>query len=441
VTTNNQLSTFITVLKGGLNVLYLQGALRPEETFLGRSLDGSPDIQFDLVRIDAQKPETRPQDLADRFEPGKYDVYMIGDLDAKAFETGELERLRQAIDRGAGLIMLGGFHSFGPGGYTETALADVLPIRMEKTERQQFNDQIRSDVHLKGPLTMVPSPRAAGLTYVTRLSNEDNQAAWQQLPPLDGANKFDANQLKPAAHVLAETPQGVPLLVAQESGAGRVLAFAGDSTWRWWMHGKADSHKRFWRQVVLWLAHKDETSEGNVWIKLAQRRYAPGGRVEFTAGARSPEGDVVLDADFQAEVVLPDGKRQPLPLSRSGEEMAGSFVETRQAGDYTVVVTANRGSEALGTAQSRFLVYEQDLELDNSAADHTSLSFLASQTGGEMLAPEQLPALLERLKKVPQQLAITRETKAALWDRWPLFVAFAVLLSVEWFLRKKWGLV
>ena len=34
VTTNNQLSTFVNVLKGGLNVLYLEGALRPEDEIL-----------------------------------------------------------------------------------------------------------------------------------------------------------------------------------------------------------------------------------------------------------------------------------------------------------------------------------------------------------------------------------------------------------------------
>ena len=29
--------------------------------------------------------------------------------------------------------MLGGFHSFGPGGYAETPLANVLPVEMERT--------------------------------------------------------------------------------------------------------------------------------------------------------------------------------------------------------------------------------------------------------------------------------------------------------------------
>ena len=36
VTTNNDLSTFVNVLKGGLNVLYIEGALRVEQKFIRR---------------------------------------------------------------------------------------------------------------------------------------------------------------------------------------------------------------------------------------------------------------------------------------------------------------------------------------------------------------------------------------------------------------------
>ena len=84
-------------------------------------------------------------------------------------------------------------------------------------------------------------------------------AAWVALPPLDGANLIDRRELKPNAEVLAEADdvQQHPLLVAGQSGDGRVLAFAGDSTWHWQMQGFGDAHRRFWRQCVLWLAKKD----------------------------------------------------------------------------------------------------------------------------------------------------------------------------------------
>jgi uncharacterized membrane protein len=438
VTTNNELSTFVTVLDGGLNVLYLQGKPRAEQRFLKSSLDSSPDINVDFKGIDPQKPQTRPPDFAKLLEPGKYDVYLLGDIDSSAFTADELAAMKLAVDRGAGLMMLGGLYSFGPGGYAETPLADILPIEMNRLERQRFEDATRADVHIAGPLKMRPPRRAGSPDYIMHLA-DDNQALWDKLTLDEGANRL--GKLKPAAHLLAETESGQPLLVAQEAGNGRVLAFAGDSTWRWVMHGHAAAHKRFWRQVILWLARKDETSAGAVWVRIDQRRHHPSSRVEFAVGARTAQHEPIVDAEFRAEVLLPDGGRRPMVVVRQGQESAGSFFETEQAGDYTITVTATRDSVPLGTAKARFLVYEQDLELDNAVAERGLLDMLASTTGGESLAPEQLPELLEKLKQVPQDLQIEVQTKKTLWDTWPLFLLLALLLSVEWFLRKRWGLV
>ncbi len=259
VTTNNSMSTFVTVLKGGINVLYLEGALRVDQKFLRRSLDASPDIKVDYVRLDPRDPAQRPVDLAERFNRGKYDVYILGDVDASSFTSDELQRLADVVKQGAGLAMLGGFHSFGPGGYANTPLAAVLPVAMDPRKRQRVGDPIRSDVQLRGPLAMRPAKPLGERHYLMALGTAtDRGAVWNKLPPLEGANRLGAP--KPAAQVLAETPDGQPLLVVQEAG-GRVMAFAGDSTWHWWMEGFEPQHKRFWRQVILWLAPRTKPAK------------------------------------------------------------------------------------------------------------------------------------------------------------------------------------
>ena len=440
VRTNNRLSTFVNVLKGGLNVLYLEGAWRPETKFLRWALDASPDISLDYVRIDARSPEDRPADFAERFKPGKYDVYMLGDLDSSVFQASELEDLAQTVDGGAGLIMLGGFHSFGPGGYAATPLAAVLPVRMAANERQRLDDPVRTDVHLFTPLRMLPTPEIGLRHFALTLAGtpRENASVWAQLPPLDGANKLER---KPAARVLAATPEGQPLLLEQLYGNGRVMAFAGDSTSRWWMRGHEAAHKRFWRQVILWLARKDESLEGRVWVTLPQRRFSAGQQVQFSAGAESPTGEPVATAAYEAKVVLPDDTERRVQLVRSDQGMTGSFRETRAPGDYTVRVTATQDGQALGTAKARFLVFEQNLELDNAVADATVLESLATMTGGQSLAAEELPKLLAHLTERTEDLKVRSETKKTLWDTWTLLLLVVGLLGTEWFLRKRWGLV
>lgn len=389
--------------------------------------------------MEATDPQAR-SDLKDRFRRGKYDVYVIGDVDAGQFTKEELKLLADAVKNGAGLIMLGGFHTFGPGGYHDTPLADLLPVRMDALERQRFGEAIRTDVHWPGPLKMRPAAPLGTRHFAMSLDRGPaNQPAWEKLPPLEGANKF--GELKPNAQILAETSDKKPLLVAAEAG-GRVMAFAGDSTWHWWLSGNERAHKRFWRQIILWLSRKDDASEGSVWIELAQRRFAPNARVEFRVGARNAQQEPEIAASFQAEVIAPNGKRLPARISQSAEQITGLFSETRLPGDYTIEVTANKNGVSLGTARARFLVYEQDLELDNAAADPMLLASLAKMTPeGHAYAPEELSVLLEKIKQQPPELEVETQVKDTPWDTWPFFLLFVSVLSLEWFLRKRWGLV
>ncbi len=107
-----------------------------------------------------------------RLEPGKYDVILLGDIDSSAFSAEELAAMKLAVNRGAGLMMIGGLYNFGPGGYAETPLADVLPIEMNRLERQRFEDATRADVHLPGPLKMRPPRRSGPPDYIMHLADE-----------------------------------------------------------------------------------------------------------------------------------------------------------------------------------------------------------------------------------------------------------------------------
>jgi hypothetical protein len=344
--------------------------------------------------------------------------------------------------------MLGGIHSFGPGGYADTPLARVLPVRMEPSERQQLDAPVRRDVHLPGPVQMQPTSIGL-LRYVLSLAptREETLTTWKRLPPLDGANLFSAAGLAPGAEVWIDDGKNHPLLVAHQYGDGRVLAFAGDSTWRWVLNGFGGAHSRFWLQVVLWLARKDQPTEGAVHIKLANRRFAPGERVEFTLQTESPTREKLTDVDSEARVQLPkkpdsaEPQYEPVRTVSQGEQAVGSFRNTSAAGDYAIEVKAARQGQPLGSARARFLVYEQDIELDNAAADVALLQHLAALTGGEMIAPEQLTELIDRLANDPENLEIPLETKLTFWDRWSFFLTLVGLLSIEWYLRKRWGLV
>ncbi|MCH5373044.1 MAG: glutamine amidotransferase, partial [Planctomycetes bacterium] len=348
VTKNNQLSAYLRVLEGGLKVLYLEGELRAEQKFVRRALAASADIDLDFIWIDPRLRDRWPVDLTEPLSDPTYDVFIIGDLDAAALGETNLKLLAEAVERGKGLALLGGYHSFGAGGYRDTPLADVMPIVMDRLERQDFDAPVRQDLHLPGPIQMLPD-RDHPIVRLAR--EEENESVWKSLPPLSGANRFVGVKDAAGTMVIARTAQNDPLLVVGEYGQGRVVAMAADSTWRWWLYGHEAEHKRFWRQMILWLVRRDDLERNEVWIKMAQRRFFPGARVTFTAGADTPTGDAIPEAILRAELIAPDGQRKPLPLLRDADQWVGAIDSVEQPGDYAIEVVAELDRQVIGIAQ------------------------------------------------------------------------------------------
>lgn len=436
-TTNNQRETLTTVLRGGVNVAYFD-TRRDESRFLPE-INAASQIQLDFfwIRTGAFAELTRIDDSV--FDPGRYDVYLIGDVPAIALGESRLKKLKACVDAGSGLLMMGGVYSFGAGGYAGSPIEDVLPVRMSRLEVQGAGD-VSADLHVDRDLKMLPTPDGTR-HFIMRLSAEKNRERWLALPPLRGANRLERKNA--FVEVLAESEDRVPLLFAAESGKARVLAFAGDTTWRWWMRDFKAEHQRFWRQVVLWLARKEQETEQPVWVRVDPRNFAPGSAVPIELGARGDDGSPVTDAQMQVRITDPNGAVSSVAPLRTGDSWSAAFQQSREPGLYQVAVSATRNGQPVGgEATARFLVESRDLELDDPAADPGLLRDLAAVTGGRVVTPEDLPKFLQEvLDKGLPSLEEKNITRIPLWDNWWYLTLFVAVMTVEWIERKRRGLV
>lgn len=435
---NNRRESIVTVKRGGLNVAYFD-SLRVEPKYI-RPVSGAEKIQLDLYVVRQGKQAGQSNVDPAWFQRGRYDVYIIGDVRAEWFGEANLSLLAKRLDDGAGLMMIGGLQNFATGGYAKSPIEEWIPVVLNPADFRPEGDLHRNmATQLQGDVKLVPT--ADGLrSYVMQLgAGEKNRSLWMELPALNGANR-----LKPQhdlVRIWAETPDGQPLLMTYQRGNSRVAAFAADTTYLWYLRGKAEIHQRFWRQMIMWLAKKEDDIDQPVWVKVEPRNYAPGATAAVTFGARSADGSPLKDVEFDVEVFKPDGKSAKLTPRQTGEFFTAEFAETTDAGDYWVQVLVKRNGKLLpDTGHTRFIVDARDLELDYPSADYDFLKDISLQSGGTSIKPEEIGSLLERLKQTKFN-AMTRIQVFTLYDNWWLLCVFVFLMNLEWFIRKKRGLV
>ncbi len=454
---NNELDAFLTVNDKGLSVALIDGGMGWEQSFMRRSLGTAEFLDLQFEPIYPSEIEVGPRDdLLELFEDETIDVFILRNVDSRVLydEVNSplpLKALRKAvIERKKGLLMLGGYHSFGPGLYHETPLVDILPIEMQATERQEFNADIRVDLHISGEIKMRPTANH----FLTRL--DDDSVGWPELPPLAGANRFAG--VKKNALILLESDDNAahPLMVASVSG-GRVLAFAGDSLWRWNMKGQKKhgrtfkpEYDKFWRQVILWLAGWDARNDESISLEFPQRRFQPKGRVRFGVSAQAIDGKALTGVTYRATLTQPDGKIQNVSVTGSGPGNWNTVDRDMVAapGVYLLEVEGQRNGASLGVAQRQFVVVDRDVEKSNPVANVEQLADFANQTrdfGGKMIGPEELDGVLKAMIEDPPVEKIQIPTKWKFGETTShslgFLIAFVALLAVEWVLRKKWGLV
>ncbi len=427
--TNNRVETIIRVRRGGIRVAYFDTG-RPEQKWI-REINDSSRIQVDYRRVLAGALSKR-NEIPDRFfQPGNYDGYIIGDVPASAFTPEQLAGILRCCNQGAGLMMTGGHHNFGQGGYGQSVLAPLFPVELPPENQ-----------HLNQPQQMMPSRDNLGHYLLQIASPEQNRARWAQLPPLPGANVLTPRN-NSLAEVYATSDQGFPMLIGHEVGPSRVLAFAGDETWRWYTKGFAEEHTRFWRQVVFWITRKETDDEQPIWIIATPRDLTPGQATELSFGIRDAQKNPIPDATFEVAVTDPTGKVHNLtPRSGPGLSLA-DFDQTMEPGDYWARVRASKNGQALaGIAVTRFHVNARDPELDNPTADFAMLREISHASGGEFLTPEQLQEkLADWAKDGLPGLTLARQQTLSLWDNWLMLLFLVLLMTAEWAFRKKRGLV
>lgn len=437
---NNAREIRIEVLKNKLRVLFVAALPDWDVGFLTRTFRDDPNVDVTLVHQNEQRQWIRSDDAQPIQMPPppsemrEFDFFVLGAAGAQP-PAALYAAIVQAVELGRGLLVLGGRHSVFGSQSAFAALASALPVQRARMQAPLY--RVR-DVRLtpQGRL----HPATAPLADIA-----DTDAVLQGVPPLLG--RHADLRAKPGALTLlvTDTPQPRPVLVLGRFGNGHTAVVTGFPVWRWGFTENElvrNANTQFVGHLVRWLTQPRDVDR--VQVTTSKPVYQGGEPVEFLAQVLDPQFEPLEDAEVRLEVRPqndPDGVAATLLLERRAGKPGeyGGQLPGLGPGEYSAEAVAVQTGAEVGRDTTLFTVETYSVEFVNTSQNVDLLRELASRTGGRYATPAQAADVARELPRNPQPVLLHSEIE--IWNTMPLFVVFVVLLSAEWLLRKRRGLL
>jgi hypothetical protein len=453
---NNSRSLLVSPAGRKRRVLLVEGAPGFEHSFMARALADDPGLEVDSVTRKGKNGEGqdtffvqagggRSSSLtlgfpATREQLFVYDALVIANVEGDFFTRAQLKTTADFVaERGGGLLVLGG-RSFSQRGLSGTPLEEVLPVELN----DRRGGLVRATLNAGDmPAHNRVTPTTEGEAHpIMRLGStaDETRKRWSALPALAASAPLGGP--RPGATILALTtaPGGgiFPVVAVQRYGQGRSMVFAGEASWRWKMMAPSTdrSYEFFWRQSVRWLS---SSAPEPVSIRVPDAPE-PGDAIVIDVEARDASFAPVPEASIDATLTLPGGATQPITM-RHADQGGGRFTAAlgaEQAGLYRIHAEARKGTTVLGAADRWMYVGGADREFADPRLNEGFLRRIARDSGGRYARAadaSKVPSWLQ--ETVPQDAAPERRD---LWHEPWAFALIILLLSLEWILRRRWGL-
>jgi hypothetical protein len=431
-TANNSAITYLNVIDQQIRVLVMEGDPYWDTTFLQRSLMRNDKFDVDAliyyganhIRAIRKTPgtgELRAPATLDDF--AAYDVILLGrsvdSLFAKPDDSGSHSNLiAQYVSERGGTVIFSRGRAFA----ADDELEPVL-----------WGDQSRERVQLEA------TAEGRALSPFRVLNDGGGVETLPEL--LDAKNAKEIKPLSSTVAVTTDRNESTPeaAIVHRRYGRGQVVSIGAAGLWRWALNAKVDGANapfdRFWDQMILWLlAGRDFIPNHQFSFRPSSANILLGEKVYFRLVLRQPDSKVksvpVTIHYGDTEV----GRVSLAPAAETAGRLTADFLPER-TGRYRATVSLPDGT----TQESRFIVYNENLEETEVATDSLYLRRLCESSGGRLIDASELPKLLKELNTEKTDQAPQTIVRPVWNVAWVFYLA-GLLFGLDWFFRRRWGL-
>ena len=443
---NNSVNLSVKVVRDKIRILMVSGNPSMNYRFMRTALKNDPSIDLlsfvilrtpsDILNVPTHEQSLIPFPVETLFskEIKSFDLLIFDNFKYPLYlSPHHLESIREFVRGGGGFATIGGPNLVNEGRYKVSPIEEILPVRF--VEKEDYRSNSKAGVRLS---------RAGVLHPITRLSSDltgddaDRLNFWREMPPLDGFNLLEA---KSSATVLLESADGLPwpILTVSSYGNGRVLALATDYSWKWYMgmvaKGKGNhAYLRLMDRMVRWLT-KDPSMDP-VQIALPESAGSVDQEIEVRMKLREEDLSPNLRSMVSFSVFNPDGLKvesQIKPTGQSGEYL-GSFLP-QKGGIYKLRVETSAGN------LEESMVVTGLLESLDAAPNHEQLKKVSVSTGGKFLSRGD--GLLKEIESYARKAEsrFIEEKRSSVWAKPFVMILVLGFLILEWYFRRRWGLV
>jgi uncharacterized membrane protein len=460
LSSNNSQVFTVKVIRDRVRVLHLCGRPSWDQRFLRAMLRRDPNV--DLVSFFILRTETDDQPWnRNELSLIPFPTFEIFEEQLKSFDLVIFQNfnfapygvepflpgVRDYVEEGGAIAMIGGDLSFASGGYGSTALRDVLPVELPPAPPgfPPGNNDADLTVDTFRP-KLTPEGRAHPVTSLV-LDARENELRWAKLPALEGVNRVP--RVRPGAATLLTHPtlrtdggKPAPVLVVGDAGKGRSLALLTDSAWHWGFlsAGEGDdgrAFQRFWENAIRWLVRDPALTL--LRLELDRMEYRRSQPPSVRIRAMHPDYSPAQKVDVAVDVVAAEGDPQGKPLKHveaTTNQDGEAHVElgTLAPGAYRVTGRATLDGRPV-TEDKTFVVRAEGRELEDVAFRDRVLREIADVSGGSY----HMEDLGDVAITEPREVRVGRQRSVELWSSPEFLFAGLLLLVTEWYLRRRAG--